>query len=380
MEKKFDLLVMILRGRLVHNGHKAVIDTALAHAHNVLLLIGSANRSRDTNGNEFVAEETHEMLRAVYPTITDDGARVSLRFIDDEMHDEQDLRWLMGVQRAVAAEKAVLNGWRGTDAPALRIGLIGFSKDQSSYYLKRFPQWSSVNVSGYRHQGKIVSATDLRREFFYAEKFGSEAVSRIRSRIPEGVARYLMDWAFDNHAIIGQLRAQRQFLDDYRKEHQFIGKLDKDGKPMGVPYQPSHTTTDAIVIQSGHVLLIRRKMNPGLGKWALPGGFVGDKEYTRDAVIRELKEETKIALSENVLRLAFRQKIVFSDPFRSERGRIITHAYLFLLNDRIELPKVEGADDADYAEWVPLGELDPKTMHDDHYWIIMKAINMLPVD
>jgi bifunctional NMN adenylyltransferase/nudix hydrolase len=380
MEKQFDLLVMILRGRLVHNGHKAVIDTALAQAHNVLLLIGSANRSRDTNGNEFIAEETHGMLRAVYPTFDADGIHVSLRFIDDEMHDEQDLRWLMGVQRAVADEKACINRWRGKDVPALRIGLIGFSKDQSSYYLKKFPQWSSVNVQGYRHQGKIVSATDLRREFFYAEKFGSEAVNRIRSRIPEGVARYLMDWAFDNHAIIGQLRAQRQFLDDYRKEHQFIGKLDKDGKPMGVPYQPSHTTTDAIVIQSGHVLLIRRKMNPGLGKWALPGGFVGDKEYTRDAVIRELKEETKIALSENVLRLAFRQKIVFSDPFRSERGRIITHAYIFLLSDRTTLPKVEGADDADYAEWVPLGELDPKTMHDDHYWIIMKAINMLPVD
>lgn len=380
MEKKFDLLVMILRGRLVHSGHKAVIDTALAQAYNVLLLIGSSNRSRDTNGNEFVAEETHDMLRAIYPTIEEDGGRVSLRFIDDEMHDEQDLRWLMGVQRAVADEKACINRWRGSESGTLRIGLIGFSKDQTSYYLKRFPQWSSVNVAGYRHAGKIVSATDLRREFFYAEKFGSEAVNRIRSRIPENVARYLLDWAFDNHHIIMQLRAQRQFLDDYKKEHQFVGKLDKDGRPMGVSYQPSHTTVDAIVIQSGHVLLIRRKLNPGLGKWALPGGFVGEAEYTRDAVIRELKEETKIALSENVLRLAFRQKIVFSDPFRSERGRIVTHAYLFLLNDRIELPKVEGADDADKAVWVPLGELDPKTMHDDHYWIIMKAINMLPVD
>lgn len=380
MEKKFDLLVMILRGRLVHNGHKAVIDAALAQAHNVLLLIGSANRSRDTNGNEFVAQEAYEMLRAVYPGNSDDGARLSLRLIDDEMHDEQDLRWLMGVQRAVADEKACLARWRGSDAPALHIGLIGFSKDQTSYYLKKFPQWASVNVQGYKHNGKIVSATDLRKEFFYAEKFGSEAVSRIRSRIPEGVARYLLDWSFDNHSIIGQLRAQRAFLLDYAKEHQFIGKLDGEGKPLGTPYRPSHTTVDSIVIQSGHVLLIRRKMNPGLGKWALPGGFVGDKEYCRDAVIRELKEETKIGLPENVLRLAFRQKIVFSDPFRSERGRIITHAYMFLLNDRREFPVIEGADDADKAEWVALGELDPTTMHDDHYWIIMKAINMLPVD
>lgn len=380
MEKQHDLLVMILRGRLVHNGHKAVIDTALAQAHNVLLLIGSTNRSRDCNGNEFTAEETHDMLRAVYPGNTDDGGRVSLRFIDDEMYDEQDLKWLMGVQRAVADERECINRWRGVDAPPLRIGLIGFSKDQSSYYLKKFPQWGSVNVPGYTHHGKIVSATDLRAEFFYSKVFGSEAISRIRDRIPEGVARFLFDWANDNHSILQDLRAQKQFLLDYSKEHQFVGKLDADGRPLGLKYSPTHTTVDAIVIQSGHVLLIRRKANPGKGKWALPGGFVDATEHTRDAVIRELKEETKIALAYNVLRLAFRNKIVFADPYRSSRGRIITHAYLFLLNDRANLPEVIGSDDADKAVWVPLGELDPKGMHDDHYWIIMKAINSLPVD
>lgn len=381
MEKQYDLLVMILRGRLVHNGHKAVIDTALAESHNVLLLVGSANRSRNSTGNEFIARETQQMLSAVYPSNTDEGGRISIRMIGDEMHDEQDLKWLMNVQRAVADERDSINRWRGVDARTpLRIGLIGFSKDQSSYYLKKFPQWGSVNVPGYKHGGKIVSATDLRNEFFYSEKFGSEAISRIRDRIPEGVARFLYDWAIDNHDILHELRAEKQFLSEYDKEHQFVGKLDGEGRPKGLKYRPTHTTVDALVIQSGHILLIRRKMNPGKGKWALPGGFVGDQEYTRDAVIRELKEETRIELPYNVLRLAFRNKIVFSDPFRSSRGRIITHAYLFLLNDRKVLPEVFGSDDADKAVWVPLGELNPQDMHDDHYWIIMKSINSLPVD
>lgn len=379
MQKEFDLLVMIMRGRLFHNGHKAVIDTALAQAHNVLLLIGSVNRSRDSNGNEFIAEEAAEMVRAVYPINTEDGNRIRCRFINDELYDEQDLRWLMGVQQQVAEERDAINRWRGSADP-LRIGLIGFSKDSSSYYLKKFPQWPSVNVSGYKHNGKIVSATDLRDEFFYSNRFGTAAIERMRSRIPEGVARYLFDWATANNATLHDVRANRQFLIEYAREHQFVGKLDSQGRPKGLSYKPTHTTVDAVVIQSGHVLLIRRRANPGKGKWALPGGFVGDAEYTRDAVIRELKEETKIGLGWNVLRLAFRHKAVFSDPFRSSRGRIITHAYMFLLNDRREFPAIEGADDADKARWVPLGELDPKQMHDDHYFIIMKMIGMLPVD
>jgi bifunctional NMN adenylyltransferase/nudix hydrolase len=381
MEQKFDLLVMILRGRLVHNGHKQVIDTAFAQAHNVLLLVGSANRSRDSCGNEFIAEETEAMLRALYP-VDRQGASISIRLIDDEMHDEQDLKWLMHVQRAVAEERAAICRWRGTEGLPFRIGLIGFSKDRTSYYLKKFPQWESVNVPGYMVDKKIVSATGLRQEYFYAdEKFGSESISRIRSRVPDAVVRYLMDWAFDHHDIILQLREAREFDRNYDQEHQYIGKFDEvKGGFQGKSYKPTHTTTDAVVIQSGHILLIRRKMNPGIGKWALPGGFLGSKEYTRDGVIRELKEETKLALPDNVLRLAFRHKLVFSDPYRSSRGRIITHAYLFLLNDRTVLPAVEGADDADKAEWVPLGELDPKNMHDDHFWIIMKMINVLPVD
>jgi len=42
------------------------------------------------------------------------------------------------------------------------------------------------------------------------------------------------------------------------------------------------------------VLLVRRGVTPGKGKWALPSGFIEQEELPEKAVVRELKEETSI--------------------------------------------------------------------------------------
>jgi ADP-ribose pyrophosphatase YjhB (NUDIX family) len=48
----------------------------------------------------------------------------------------------------------------------------------------------------------------------------------------------------------------------------------------------------AIVAREGQVLLVRRTMSPGQGKWMIPGGFVEFDEDPRQAVEREVLEET----------------------------------------------------------------------------------------
>lgn len=42
----------------------------------------------------------------------------------------------------------------------------------------------------------------------------------------------------------------------------------------------------------GEVLLVKRAVEPGIGKWSLPSGFLELDETPREAALRELEEET----------------------------------------------------------------------------------------
>lgn len=381
-EKKFELLVLIGRFRPFHNGHKHVIDKALEKAHNVLVLVGSANRPR-TFKNPWTYEEVRSMVHATYDYSKKTPRELPLNVqpLDDWMHDN-DFRWLMNVQRAVDAEKQRIQQWSGHTDP-FRIGLVGFSKDHTSYYLKKFPQYGSVDVGPFKtSDNKILNATDLRQALIKDEQWTD--APEIVQGVPKPVLHWLDNWikTGSNHEIIEGLVEAVEFAKEYRVEHQYKGKLDpKTGLYLGKPYQPIMTTVDSVVIQSGHVLMGRRKFNPGKGLWALPGGFGHANEWLRDANARERSEETRIKLSRNVLDLAFRFKHVFSDPNRSDdRGRIITHVYLHLLNDRAELAFVEADDDFEEVAWIPLGLMDPNDTYSDHYWVVHKMIDMIPVD
>ena len=145
---------------------------------------------------------------------------------------------------------------------------------------------------------------------------------------------------------------------------------------MGIcSYPPTFVTTDAVVVQSGHILLIQRKAAPGKGLWALPGGFLNPRELIVDGILRELHEETKLKVPKPVLRGSITKREVFDDPGRSERGRIITHAALIQLPPG-ELPSVKGSDDARKAKWMPIADLREDVMFEDHYHIINHMLGM----
>lgn len=48
----------------------------------------------------------------------------------------------------------------------------------------------------------------------------------------------------------------------------------------------------ALVVRDGRVLLGRRAIEPALGKWDIPGGFLLPWEHPRDGAAREVLEET----------------------------------------------------------------------------------------
>ncbi len=138
------------------------------------------------------------------------------------------------------------------------------------------------------------------------------------------------------------------------------------------PYAPMFVTVDNVATWRDQVLLIKRAQQPGLGQWALPGGFIDLDETLVTSCLRELREETGITVDA----AAIRSQRVFDDPLRSQRGRTITHAYRFVLDDLPEPPLAMGADDAAAAAWVPIAALRPERLFDDHYFILQTLLGL----
>jgi bifunctional NMN adenylyltransferase/nudix hydrolase len=171
-----------------------------------------------------------------------------------------------------------------------------------------------------------------------------------------------------------QFSSQPEFK-DLCDEFSFVRKYQSAWE--NAPYPPIFVTVDAVVVQSGHILLVRRKSRPGKGQLALPGGFVNVNESLLRACLRELKEETRLKVPLPVLKGSIVTSAVFDKPTRSDRGRTITHVYHMSLKSEKRLPLVKGGSDARDALWVPLGKLDSREMFEDHYYIIQKMLGMV---
>ena len=336
--KHYRYLVFIGRFQPFHQGHKAVIDEALKRADEVIMLIGSANLPRSLR-NPFTVAERAAMIKGAYSQA--EAARIHCVGLDDALYN--DTRWLQYVQAAIKSVTKDLTA---------DIGLIGHSKDSSSYYLSLFPNWASVSVPNYQN----LSATLIRDGYLMG-------ASPIADRTPESTRQVLSE--FKKTAAYATLHEEAGFIDKYKK------------KWNSAPYPPIFMTVDALVVQSGHILLVERGGMPGRGLWALPGGFLDAKETLFDACIRELREETCLNIPEIILRGSCHSQHTFDDPYRSARGRTITQAFYFQLkNDPNGLPNVKGGDDAAKAFWLPLAELDSTMMFEDHYAIITKMIGL----
>lgn len=355
MEQTFDLLVFSGRFQPFHNGHLAVVRGALQRSGRLLVLAGSAGRARSVR-DPFTAAERAEAIRACLEPAQ--AARVTVAPLADAMYT--DAAWIRNVHRAVAEAVAAL--FPGRAEAQLRIGLVGHNKDNSSYYLKLFPTWGAVNVPN--HEG--ISATGL-RALYFTEPYdtaqpAAQAEAALAARLPPAMHAWLRRFA--RGADYAELKAEQAFVDRYQAQFN------------GLRYPAQHHTADAVVLQSGHILLVRRGARPGLGQLALPGGFIKPDETALDAALRELREETHLEVPEAALRGALTGRETFDDPHRSSRGRTFTSAFRFDLQPDTRLPRVRGDDDAAAALWLPLAKLRCEEMFEDHYFIVQKMVGI----
>ncbi len=371
-----DYAVFILRGQPFHYGHASVLLEGLHRAKHVIVLIGSADCAINPR-NPFTFEERAKMVKnwydfegqqAVYDrnlrsgahTIMDaNGGTDRLIILPLRDHLYNDDNWLEEVQNLVnGAVRAKEGGWR--DYPPT-ISLIGHSKDRSSYYLQKFPQWDSIDVPAYtdRH---LWNATEV-RSIYFAKDRGDEMAKVAAEALPGTTIQFLD--GYDGSKDFRYLYNWHRYVEQYKRDHRFANP--------DLPYDGSHATVDSVVLCSGHVLLGERRAMPGKGQWALPGGFINKGESIKDAMTRELLEETRLKVVKKVLHGSIKNLWVFDDPYRSSRGRVYSNCFGIRLDpDPKGLPKVRGGDDFVKAWWQPISELDPKLFFEDHYHIIQK--------
>lgn len=338
--KKYDTLVFIARLQPVHNAHAEIIRRAMELTTDLVIIIGSAKQPR-TFKNPFTVAERIAMLSALVSTMDTKGCRVHYESNVDTIYDDQ--AWAVRVQGIVSKYK-MLGG---------NHGIIGHRKDNSSMYLDFFPQWEFEEVGLL----EPLHAVNIRDLYFKADS----NLNFIKGVVPPTTYDIMESWK-DSEAF-NQVVKEREFVDAYKKQW------------AGSPYPVIFTTADALVVQSGHVLLIKRKAEPGKGLWALPGGYVnaGTDRSVKDAMIRELREETGLKVPTPVLIGNIKKADVFDAIDRSPRGRIITHCFKIELPAG-ELPKVKGADDAEKAHWFQISDLKSEDMFEDHFQIIQKML------
>ena len=329
---QYDLAVFIGRFQPPHFGHLKTILSTFELAKKTLIIIGDYKTARSIK-NPFTFDEVKKMILNSLPV--EFHKRLFLEPVRNyPYHDEL---WIASVQKIVSSYSEN------------SICLMGNLKDSSSYYLYSFPQWK-FEPSEFL---KGMNATDVREFYFEEENLKIE----LEKKLPVGTIQFLE--IFKKTETFTLLKEEFEFIKKYRSIW------------ANSPYPPTFVTTDSVVLKSGHVLVVKRKSNPGKGLYSLPGGFLAQDETIEQGAIRELIEETGIKIPKLELKNYIKAKQVFDKPDRSLRGRTVTHSFYFDLGIG-ELPKIRGGERTDKVIWMSISELyeNMENFFEDHFSII----------
>lgn len=355
------------RFQIVTEAHLHTARQMTARARRGIINIGSINRSRDTR-NPFTFDERREMWEAAL------GPDHDIVIIGQEDRGNGP-KWASEVQAKV---EAIIAADGATDPEVM---IIGHRKDTTSDYLYDFPLYQLEEV---RNVGDNLSASTIRAEMFRVGRTAHADgwFATLRGRVPDPVVAILR--RFMDTDVYADLVVE--FERNEALAAQWKVRDTPDGP--GVPYPVLFNTSDAFITQGNSMLLVKRRGYPGRGLWALPGGFVNERERVLDAAIRETFEETKLNVSDLDLRKSLVDDFYEDEPWRSTRGRTITFVHMFQLKPTptgrtsaerrasVGLPRVRGTDDAEIARWFTFDQVADmrEQLFEDHAILIEKAL------
>ena len=120
-----------------------------------------------------------------------------------------------------------------------------------------------------------------------------------------------------------------------------------------------------IASQDSRILMVKRDIDPMMGRWSFPSGYVDRGEVVEDAAVREVREETNVDVSLDallgvysrkgapVVLVAYAASIVGGRPQAGDEAQEVD---MFAVD---ELPPLPFPDDAEIvADWRRHTELD----------------------
>lgn len=140
-------------------------------------------------------------------------------------------------------------------------------------------------------------------------------------------------------------------------------------KNFASPTVSVDTVVFQLIADNLHVLLIKRRSEPFMDSWALPGSYNNLDETTFEAMSRSLK--VKAGVTTRKLRL-LEQLYTFDSPERDPRGHAISVTYMGLTRN---LTPVAGGT-TEYPLFFPVDNL-PDNVAYDHHKIIEYAMARL---
>ena len=105
----------------------------------------------------------------------------------------------------------------------------------------------------------------------------------------------------------------------------------------------------AVIVEDGRLLLIRRGRGAYRGYWAVPGGRQRRGETMRDAVIREVREETGLAVEVG--------GVVWAGDIMDDAEPPVYHYTVVDFSATPTGGRLGAGDDAAEVRWVPLEEV-----------------------
>ena len=175
IEPAFDLGFFIGRFQPIHRGHLFVVAEALEVCRKVALIVGSDNAPLSPK-NPFTAQERMTLIRQNLEAHFRERARDIVVFaVPDFESNDVWVEHICDVVRDIAH-------------PNDKITLIGHDKDDSTFYLKFFPQWGFVNIPNFHG----INATAIREALFAKTLFDNP---NLLQHITPQTVQFLVDYA-----------------------------------------------------------------------------------------------------------------------------------------------------------------------------------------